>query len=71
MPTDSTTNICKFERYLRIALGLAMLVLIFVGPKPAWGIFGLLPLSTGLVGWCPIYAIFGVSTCFTCPRKGS
>lgn len=57
-----------FERVLRIALGLAILSLAIVGPRTVWAFFGLVPLLTGFVGSCPLYTIFGFSTC-KAPRR--
>ncbi len=51
------------ERVIRVVVGLALLALVFVGPQSLWGLVGLVPLVTGLVGSCPVYTIFGVSTC--------
>jgi hypothetical protein len=51
------------ERVIRVAVGLALLMIVFVGPKTAWGWVGLLPLATGLLGSCPAYTLLGVSTC--------
>lgn len=51
------------ERVLRVILGLVVLSLAFLGPKTAWGYLGLVPLATGLLGSCPIYTLFGFSTC--------
>jgi hypothetical protein len=51
------------ERVLRVILGLGVLSLAFLGPKTAWGYLGLVPLATGLLGSCPIYTLFGFSTC--------
>jgi hypothetical protein len=51
------------ERVLRIALGLGVLSLAFVGPTTPWGYVGLVPLATGLLGSCPLYTLFGISTC--------
>jgi hypothetical protein len=56
-------NVHKIERVVRIAVGLAILSLVFVGPKTAWGWLGLVPLATGVIGWCTPYALFGISTC--------
>lgn len=56
-------NVHKVERVVRIVAGLAILSLVFVGPKSAWGWLGLLPLATGILGWCPPYALLGISTC--------
>lgn len=51
------------ERLVRIALGIALLAIVFVGPQTPWGYLGLVPLFTGLIGSCPLYTLFGISTC--------
>ncbi len=51
------------ERGIRILLGLGILSLAFVGPRTPWGYLGLVPLATGLLGSCPLYTLFGISTC--------
>lgn len=51
------------DRLLRVVLGAVLLSLVFVGPQTAWGWIGAVPLVTGLVGTCPVYSIFGISTC--------
>jgi hypothetical protein len=51
------------ERALRVLVGLGLLSLVFFGPKTAWGYVGLIPVVTGLSGICPVYSIFGISTC--------
>ncbi len=51
------------ERGLRVLFGLGLLSLVFVGPQTAWGWVGLVPLITGLAGSCPLYTLFGISTC--------
>jgi Inner membrane protein YgaP-like, transmembrane domain len=56
-------NIGNIERVVRIAAGLAILSLAFVGPQSPWAYLGVVPLFTGFVGWCPPYALFGISTC--------
>ncbi|MFQ5537670.1 MAG: DUF2892 domain-containing protein [Gemmatimonadota bacterium] len=53
----------KVERVIRVILGLAILSLVFVGPKSNWGWLGLIPLATGLLGSCPLYTLLGISTC--------
>ena len=50
-------------RVLRVVLGVGLLALVFVGPQTAWGWLGVVPLVTGLVGSCPLYTLFGLSTC--------
>ena len=54
-----------FDRALRVIAGLILLSLVFVGPQTMWGLIGIVPLVTGLVGICPLYSILGVSTCPT------
>ncbi|MCC7015480.1 MAG: DUF2892 domain-containing protein [Planctomycetes bacterium] len=51
------------ERVVRIALGLALLAIVFVGPQTPWGWVGVVPLATGLLGSCPLYTVLGFSTC--------
>jgi hypothetical protein len=57
------SNEHKVERVIRVVVGLAALSLVFVGPQTWWGLLGLLPLATGLLGSCPAYTLLGVSTC--------
>jgi hypothetical protein len=59
-------NIGSVERIIRIIAGIAIISLAFVGPQSAWAYLGIVPLATGLIGWCPPYALFGFSTCKTC-----
>ena len=56
-------NVHKIERVVRIVAGLAILSLVFVGPKTALGWLGLAPLATGVLRWCPAYTLLGMSTC--------
>ena len=58
-----TKNEGTIDRALRVIVGLVLIALVFVGPQTAWGWIGLVPLLTGLVGFCPLYRIFGLSTC--------
>jgi hypothetical protein len=58
-----TRNEGTWDRALRIMLGLVGLSLVFMGPQTGWGWFGVLPLTTGLLGYCPLYRLVGVSTC--------
>lgn len=55
-------NEATFDRILRVALGVAGIALVFVGPQTPWGWVGVVPLLTGLVGSCPIYTVLGLST---------
>jgi len=50
------------DRTVRIVIG-AMLVLLAITIRGAgWAYLGLIPLITGTLGFCPLYALFGVRT---------
>ncbi len=51
------------DRSIRIILGLGIISLAFIGPKTPLGYLGLVPLLTGAIGFCPLYAIFKINTC--------
>ena len=55
------TNVGSADRALRVMAGL---IVIFIGIdlKSWWGMVGLLPLATAVIGWCPAYLPFGLST---------
>ena len=57
------TNESTIDRALRVVLGIVLLSLVVVGPHTMWGLVGLVPLLTGLLGFCPLYRVLGVSTC--------
>jgi hypothetical protein len=56
-------NVGSLDRTLRIVAGLALVALTASGQVGAWGWIGVVPLSTGLLGWCPAYTLFGIKTC--------
>ncbi len=62
-------NIHPVERAVRIAAGLVLTSLAFWGPSSYWFLLGLIPLVTGILGWCPPYAMLGFSTCGVSPKK--
>ncbi|MHB8420267.1 MAG: YgaP family membrane protein [Myxococcales bacterium] len=53
----------NWDRAIRVLLGVVLLALTITGPKTLWGLLGLVPLVTGLWGFCPFYRMFGISTC--------
>lgn len=61
----------QWDRIVRVLAGLGLLSLIFVGPQTLWGLVGLVPLFTGLVGFCPLYRVFGISTCARSNNPGT
>lgn len=58
-----TLNVGGIDRVLRILAGLVLIGLAATGTIGWWGWLGIVPLATGLIGWCPPYAILGWSTC--------
>ena len=62
-------NVGGIDRILRIVIGLALMYTAYSGMFTPWGWIGVVPLITGLIGWCPPYAIFGLSTCSSCKAK--
>jgi hypothetical protein len=57
------TNIHKVERVARVIIGGFLASMAFWGPANLWFLLGLIPVATGLVGWCPPYALLGINTC--------
>jgi hypothetical protein len=57
-------NVGGIDRILRLVVGLAVI---------GWGVYaqnwlgaiGVIPLFTALIGWCPAYLPFGISSCKT------
>lgn len=64
-------NIHPIERGVRVAVGLALITMAFVGPANLWFLLGIIPLATGLMGWCPPYALLGINTCGKSCDSGS
>ncbi len=59
-------NIGNIERIIRIGAGAAILSLTVIGPQSPWALLGIVPLLTGIVGWCPPYHLLGINTCGKC-----
>lgn len=57
------TNEGTTDRASRFAIGVAVLSLVFVGPHTAWGWLGLIPMTTAVAGFCPLYRLLGMNTC--------
>ncbi len=58
-----TLNEGNVDRTLRMGAGIVLLALAAGHVIGAWGWLGVVPLATGMVGWCPLYRVLGVSTC--------
>ena len=61
------TNVGSIDRILRIVIGAALLLWFFVDQGTGFAhyikLIGIVPLLTGLMSTCPLYSIFGISTC--------
>lgn len=57
------SNVGGLDKILRIVVGAALIGATVAGLLPVWGYIGIVPLATGLMGWCPLYPILGLSTC--------
>ncbi len=58
-------NVGTIDRTIRVVVGLVMVVLAFAGALGAWAWIGVVPLLTGIIGFCPLYKLFGINTCPT------
>ena len=58
-------NVGGIDRILRILVGLAAIAFALLSSHElaVWGWIGVVPLATGLIGWCPVYLPFGLKTC--------
>lgn len=54
-------NVGTADRIIRIILGLAGIGIALSGISP-WGWVGVVPLATGAVSFCPLYAAAGLNT---------
>lgn len=57
------TNEGTADRVIRVVIGLGLLSIVFVGPQTPWGWIGVVPLLTGILGFCPLYRLVGMNTC--------
>jgi hypothetical protein len=56
-------NVHTIERGARVLIGAVLISLAFWGPSNSWFLLGIVPVLTGLLGWCPPYAMLGINTC--------
>jgi hypothetical protein len=56
-------NVGGIDRILRILAGIALIALAGFEVVGVWGFIGVVPLATGLIGWCPAYLPLGIKTC--------
>jgi len=62
-----SVNVGRTDKFVRIIVGIGILSLLFLlkGDARLLGLIGIVPLATGLVGYCPFYSMLGLSTCPT------
>ena len=58
-------NVGTLDRSLRIGAGIVLIALSATSTVGPWGWIGIVPLATGLFGWCPVCTLFGIKTCKT------
>lgn len=51
------------DRALRVVVGLVLIGLAATKTVGIWGYIGIVPVLTGLVGFCPAYTLLGMNTC--------
>lgn len=56
-------NAGNVDRALRVAGGLALVGATLAGYVGFYGWIGIVPIATGLMGFCPLYTLLGISTC--------
>ncbi|MDD5405207.1 MAG: DUF2892 domain-containing protein [Sulfuricella sp.] len=56
-------NVGGIDKILRIVAGAALIGLTLSGVIGMWGWIGVIPLATGLMGWCPFYPLLGLNSC--------
>ena len=60
-----TANLGDVDRAIRVVLGAALLLFAFIGSGSSYsyiGWIGIIPLATGIIGWCGLYKMLGFST---------
>jgi len=57
------SNVGGIDKILRIAAGLGLFGLAIAGVGTPWTWIGVVPLATGVVGFCPVYPLLGLNTC--------
>ena len=64
-----TKNVGGVDRIVRIVVGLVLIVLAATDQIGSWGWLGILILGTGILGFCGVYRLLGISTCQVREKK--
>ena len=57
------TNVGGVDKVARIVLGVVLIGCGLAGIGAPWTFIGVVPLLTGLAGWCPLYPLLGINSC--------
>jgi len=57
------SNEGSLDRAARISVGVGLCAAALVGALGPWAWIGIVPLATGLAGFCPLYSMLGIDTC--------
>lgn len=63
MSIFTNTNEGAADRAVRVGLGLLLISIAVTVPSAVWAWIGIVPLVTGIAGFCPLYRVFGFSSC--------
>lgn len=62
-------NVGSWDRVARLVIGVALIAYAFLGLSSPWSTMGLGAIAvgailavTGLISWCPIWAVLGLNT---------
>jgi len=60
-----STNVGSIDRIVRIVIGVTAVTFAMLSDHELamWGLIGVVPLITAVIGWCPAYLPFGIKTC--------
>jgi hypothetical protein len=56
-------NVGETDKIIRIVFGVVIIGVVGFYSNSWWGVVGIVPIVTALVSWCPVYTMFGMSTC--------
>ncbi len=54
-------NVGNIDKIIRIVIGL-VIIIWGIAAGSWWGLIGLIPLITGVINWCPLYKLLGISS---------
>ncbi|MDA8389735.1 MAG: DUF2892 domain-containing protein [Gammaproteobacteria bacterium] len=66
-----TVNEGVLDRGIRVVVGVVLIALAVTHRWAPWGWIGVLPLISGLTGFCGLYQVFGIKTCPMRQNKSS